>query len=312
MVCPDCGTPMHRKCYAQAGHCPNSERHSDGYIFEGFNEIKNSAQGNTAASDSNTTDDDLLCPFCGEHNKKGAKFCNNCGLSLLQSPSAPQYQQPIPRMMSPFDPLGGVPADTQFDEDVSAADLACYVRVNTQYYVSAFDRIKKKSNRFNFSAAIFSGVWMLYRKQYKLGSVICALNLLIFALQYYLSFTFSLPIIKTAMEQLKISADINGLTMEQYAKIGEYICTLPTNQQLLYATPYIASFLFLILAVVMGIVGNKLYYKHCIAKIKEIKANSDKEHLPQENLPLQLNSKGGVNMIVVMVFLLFYLVTRFL
>ena len=29
-------------------------------------------------------------------------------------------------------------------------------------------------NRFNFSAFLFSGGWMLYRKQYKIGSVITA------------------------------------------------------------------------------------------------------------------------------------------
>ncbi len=33
VVCPECGTPHHRECYAQSGFCANSARHKDGYSY---------------------------------------------------------------------------------------------------------------------------------------------------------------------------------------------------------------------------------------------------------------------------------------
>ena len=27
VVCPDCGTPHHRECYKQLGHCAHAEKH---------------------------------------------------------------------------------------------------------------------------------------------------------------------------------------------------------------------------------------------------------------------------------------------
>lgn len=311
VVCPECGTPMHRKCYCEAGSCPNEKLHASGYVFEGFEEIKKSAQGKDISAGEVKNNDEILCPICGESNKKGSSFCNRCGINLAQADNS-VFQPQIPGMMTAaLDPLAGVPADTQFEEDVTASDVACYVRVNTQYYVGAFNRIKKKSNKFNFSAAIFSGIWMLYRKQYKLGSIICALDLLIFALQYYLTCSFSLPLMNEIMDKLQISAGPSGLSLEQYSKIGEYIYTLPIEQQLLFLTPYIALFLFLVLAIFMGIFGNKLYYKHCIGKIKEIKAKAVKENYPKNSVPLILNSAGGVNFIVALIFFGIYFISLF-
>lgn len=33
VVCPDCGTPMHRACYEREGRCPNEPRHAYGYVY---------------------------------------------------------------------------------------------------------------------------------------------------------------------------------------------------------------------------------------------------------------------------------------
>ncbi|MBP0980525.1 MAG: hypothetical protein J6Q18_03075, partial [Oscillospiraceae bacterium] len=31
VVCPDCGTPHHRECWFQLGHCINEEAHAEGF-----------------------------------------------------------------------------------------------------------------------------------------------------------------------------------------------------------------------------------------------------------------------------------------
>ena len=34
VVCPECGTPVHRECWKQLGHCVNEYRHGTGWSFE--------------------------------------------------------------------------------------------------------------------------------------------------------------------------------------------------------------------------------------------------------------------------------------
>ena len=35
VYCPECGTPMHRVCWNELGHCPNKHRHSEGFSWDG-------------------------------------------------------------------------------------------------------------------------------------------------------------------------------------------------------------------------------------------------------------------------------------
>ena len=34
VVCPECGTPYHRACYKELGHCVNEARHAEGYVWQ--------------------------------------------------------------------------------------------------------------------------------------------------------------------------------------------------------------------------------------------------------------------------------------
>ena len=34
VVCPECGTPHHRECYENIGHCFNKDKHSEDFVFE--------------------------------------------------------------------------------------------------------------------------------------------------------------------------------------------------------------------------------------------------------------------------------------
>lgn len=55
VVCPDCGTPIHRKCWN--GHCPNEEKHADGYDWEAEQTRKEPPKVRPAAAE--------ICAICG-------------------------------------------------------------------------------------------------------------------------------------------------------------------------------------------------------------------------------------------------------
>lgn len=319
VVCPDCGTPMHRKCYLKESKCPNSEKHSDGFVFEEFDKIKKSANAGRVNIDKNHDESDSQfkeCPVCGESNKKDAMFCNRCGVNLnsVKKSQINEASQPIQTLPINFDPLGGVPADSKFEDDITAGELACYVRVNTPYYMNAFEALKRKSKKFNLSAAVFSGVWFLYRKQYKIGTVILSVNFLLMALQYYFTFAFSNDIMKKIFTACNIDySNTLNLTMSQYSAIGDYIVSnLSHFEQLCILLPSLVSLVQLAVLIIIGIVGNKLYYKHCVQKIRLIKEKARKTEIPKSDVALIINSAGGVNTIVGIVFFVFYMVSWFI
>ena len=72
VVCPECGTPHHRDCYKELGHCVNVEKHSSGFEW---NTLENSVSGGKVSN---------LCPACHAETPADAVFCENCGVALNQ------------------------------------------------------------------------------------------------------------------------------------------------------------------------------------------------------------------------------------
>lgn len=317
VVCPVCGTPMHRSCYKATGHCPAANKHSDGYVFDGFEKIKESAKQssqdgvriNKTTKIDTDTDSQYPCPLCGEMNKSGANFCNRCGTRLIKADNKQaessteelsqvlgiEVKQSIPSQLAP-DPLAGIPAAAQFEKDVTAADMACYIAVNTPYYMRAFDLIKRNANKFNWSAAVFSGIWFLYRKQYKVGALIFSIETLLFVMRYYFSVKYSAQIINGLLNSLGLKLEnMPNFTMEQYVQLSTEMQKLPIIQQVLAMLPSILFIIQIAAMIVIGFWGNKLYYKHCIEKITTIKHNAQDESLSKAETAELINAMGGVN-----------------
>lgn len=62
VVCPDCGTPYHRRCWAKNGGCVNADKHGTGFEWKplfiaGVNDERNVA--------------DITCPNCGREDAPG-------------------------------------------------------------------------------------------------------------------------------------------------------------------------------------------------------------------------------------------------
>ncbi len=328
VVCPDCGTPMHRICYKENNGCPNSEKHSENFVFEGFEKISESAKGasideeqNSASSKTGFVSEngEITCPLCGEKNKPGANFCNRCGSRFMRvskdvdldefDPFREDGGMPQP-VASAYgvDPLGGVPANSLFEENVTAADMACFVSVNTPYYLRAFDAVKRKLNKFNFSAAVFSGIWFLYRKQYKIGALVFSIEMLLYALRYYFSATYSMDVMKKIFGEIGLSVDqMSSLTMSQYTQLAEAMQKLPITEQLIMMIPSIMFCLQIAVMIVCGFIANKLYYKFSVKKISHIKDQAKDSPLDLAETAKSLYISGGVNPLAAGAFGLLYI-----
>jgi len=299
VVCPECGTPHHRECYESLGHCVNLPRHAEGYDF---------AEDHQDQADTALT---TACPSCGKANDADAFFCKFCG-----SPLSAQDQQP-PRVQGfpfsgayggqqkgadasiPFmDPMGGIPADTVFGDGVTAGETAKYVKQNTAYYVRVFQKIcTTNRSKFNFGAALFSGGFLLYRKMYKIGSFITAIQLSLMIMSIYVQIAFSSLFTQTS-NALKISTE--GFL--------QYFAKLSYSQMLILTLPDIANMMNLIIMIVVGLTFNRLYFKHCREQIVRIKSETP----DNENPDTVLQTKGGVNIPLAISLLVTYFIISYL
>lgn len=279
VVCPECGTPHHRACYEELGHCVNEALHAEGYDF-------------SQSEDNNDNRDVVICKSCGKENDKYQFFCKYCSAPLQQEERRQTdndtQQQPfgngvngMPYNMPFLDPLGGVPADTDLGDDVTAGEAAKYVKQNTPYFVRIFNNIKAfNKSKFNFSAALFSGGYLLYRKMYKLGAIIFALEVVIYAAMMYT------VIACRDLYQNFMNAYSGGMN-----KATEFLSGLEFKDSLMLYIPAISYIILIALMIIVGANFNRMYMRHCKAEIIKIKLNAK----DGENPETLLQTKGGVN-----------------
>ena len=280
VVCPDCGTPYHKNCYNSIGHCIFQDKHGK-YEYPYKNNEHTSCDDNLNES--------LICPYCSSKNSASSKICSKCGAPLSQNKN---IESPYSNINAPFDAFKKINKDEDFN-GVTAQDLSDYVGPNSFYYVPEFKNIKDfNSTRFNFSAFLFSGIWFLYRKQYKIGTIITVLMFILVISSTCIEILHNAPIIISLFKNAGI--DLNSsytLNSQNIQSLMLQIAPLPLFDKIMLILPSIISFVKIIIMIICGIKANKLYFKHCVKSIKQIK-NSDNLNITIANLII---SKGGIN-----------------
>lgn len=317
VVCPDCGAPYHRACYEKEGHCIFEEEHASGKVWE--------APRPPVSPDISAEIKDRECPQCGTLNAHSALFCNRCGASLSGQPQRHNNTADIPPIppvppvrqntayggvVPPFsfDPMGGVSPAEELDDGVTFGDASKLVKQNTAYYMPVFRYMKQTGHgKFSFCAFLFSGAWMLYRKQYKFGSIITALMFALYIGYMFLTYFVADPVLTALMAQ--VGADITSsaaLTQEQLLAMSQLLADDPM-MFLQVLLPLLCLFGMLVVMIVVGIRGNKMYMKHCVRTIRTIKES------PQSTDPgIALEAKGGVNVPVTVCLFVCYMIVMYL
>lgn len=281
VVCPDCGTPHHRECYESLGHCCNESLHKTGFDY-------------SETETKEEKDHVIVCKRCGKENEADAFFCKYCATPLTDDQKKTDnqqntaYNQQGQNFAMPFlDPLGGVPSDTDLGDGITAGEAAKYVKQNTPYFIRVFANIRNlNKSKFNFAAALFSGGYMLYRKMYRIGAFITAVQAAMILVRMYLAYVFT--DLYTGLANCYINATSTEQMVDSFSK---YINGLTSLQVFMLYLPSLLSIAQIILMIVIGLTFNRQYMNDCKKKIIAIK-NSAKEG---ENPDTLLQTKGGVN-----------------
>ncbi len=291
VVCPECGTPHHRRCWRELGHCVNEDKHARG--FEWMPKAAKPAAG--AGS--------ITCPNCHSVMPRGTLFCENCGTALSGSQAsaqntfqgsagtfnrqAQQQQPPFFMTMDQSELNARIEKELSGEIDgVRIKDIAVYVGPSAQYYIYKFKKMERNPNYrpFCWSAFLFSPIYYMYRKMWGV-----AVGSMIF------NFLMNIP-------SLIITA----------ADIGVIPYSSPLVFPGLETAAYVCSLLVMVVSLVLGFTAIPMYKKATLKKLKELKAeyygNPDEYYrtLMRQSGP----SKGAI--IIIALMSAFYIFNLFL
>ena len=271
VVCPDCGTPMHRSCYRELGHCPHEDRHAEGFVWSAP-----SREPSVPLKDQQKTPDGkeipdgyVMCSRCGTVNPKTNEYCELCRYPLKKTgtkiPGADREVTDENGSNTTFaeymkDQVNVNPEE-QVSDELTAREVAAYVGPNSLNFLYKFRNMlqNRTSVSFNLPAFLFNGFYCFYRKMYKVGAVV----LLISLLSYVPFLVYYIPYFK---EMLAGGAST-------LAELTTIAMGAETAKQLLL-TSKIANYVGLVLNVLCGLFVNKFYLKQVQAAVKAERIHS--------------------------------------
>lgn len=328
VVCPECGAPYHRSCYAENGKC----------IFDDLHEKKEAWQAPTPPAEESDKPPvyeikDKECPVCGSLNAHSAIFCTHCNASLSGNPPVhdnrqnggqnseaptvssetdnqnPQMYGSMFGMPIMVDPMAGIKPTEQIDDNISYGDVSKVIQQGTRYYIPIFNRIKLiNKSKFNFSACLFSGGWMLYRKMYKPGIIVSLLMFLLFLGQQFLTVFVSYPVLLPILKEAGVDVSTQlYLTAEQSMSMVTTLMDAP-SKMLLVMLPMICYVIMFVIMIISGAKANRMYMKHCVTVIKKTRETSNNN----EDYETAIRDKGGVNTSIAVCVLICYFLCSYL
>ena len=266
VYCPVCGAPHHRECYNQLGHCALEEFHGTDRQYD---KVKAREEEQAAAEMPNTGENAeglITCQMCHEKYDFALNACPKCG--------APNIAKAGGSFVN-FDFLGGVPADYDIGDGITADEAKRFVAANTPRYIPKFAVLNAKNKlSWNWLAVLFPCGLMLSRKMYKNG-VVAGLLTVISSL-FYLPFMNAINNLGTTPGETQ--AQIMQSIYEHLPKMGAAVIAALLAGFVLNIAVRILSALF----------GDYLYKQYAISSIKTIRAES-------EDMDYDYRKKGGVN-----------------
>ncbi len=268
VVCPICGTPYHRDCYNDTGHCKFESEHLGNYVWK--------------SKYKEETTNIKSCPNCGCNNDSNALFCDKCGFSFSKENYIKDEENLMSSFEKMFDPFAGIDPDEKI-YDITIREFADYIKLNSNYYICEFKKIQNnKSSRFNIGAFLFTGFWMLYRKQYTLGTIV------------FVVMSFIDIISRLCLLNINASDEL----------YGNIFSNLSSSQRLILIAVVFIEFA---IRIFLGFKANRIYMKHCISKIKSIKSNPD----ITQDISQKIKNSGGVSFIMVSILMMITVIYRY-
>lgn len=277
VVCPQCGTPYHRECYAKENKCINTKLHEENKSW-------------TAEKDTVSDESPKKCPFCGNENNPHALICERCGRSFIERNSTQSSSQHASEegsgqqnnaffTFNPLDKNCGLNPDEEIAENVTVSDISDFVATSVPFYLLFFKKIKDTGRKIsiNIASILFPQIYFAYRKMLPMALLMVLIETLV-----------SIPAVIIYMKSMTASLIDMGYTLE-------FIRSFDIQSSSFQIISSVCNYLSLIESVVLMLFANFLYYKHSVKKIRSIKAKT----LSSEGAKEEIRHAGGTSFVLV-------------
>ena len=268
VVCPDCGSPMHRDCWKELGHCANAEKHAAGFVWNAPIRPVSAGQAQFQTQEEAKAEEDTgsTGPFASVFG----------GYTEYQTGENSQFG-PNTRIIGAKEQLG----------EFTVEDYGRVIQKNIHRFIPKFFAMEKSGKKFslNIAAFLFPAYWAFYRKMYNVGCVLLVLSLLvpmIFIKDVAVYYNDYYEVLMTQMEYQSDGELTDAETEELNGMMPEAPLALEIN-----------SYVQMIIRVVFAVFANYIYKRH-IENI--LKKEQTMEGTPEEKA-LRLKRAGGVSIV---------------
>lgn len=295
VVCPICGAPHHRACYAQGNACAFAADHLSGKEWRAPPPDPSHSGGNDSYSQggaygSGNSGETVACNMCHAKNPKGTIFCQACGARMSFGPEG-FFGDPYMGMNPATIVYGGLRPDEKI-EDETARDLAVYIGPSSAYYLPRFKKIADSpyALTFNFAALIFNFFYFFYRKMYLIGGILLGL----FVIGSIPSFLY--------MQEFPAQFLQEFLPPSMHQYLGA-VPNIAANQEKIahyHQLINISGSINFILSIVVAISANRFYYMKAMSDVKRVRESQPEKH-DEVAYCGKLRVTGGISKISVII-----------
>ena len=295
VVCPDCGTPVHRDCWFANGVCINADKHDSGFVWK--SELPEPEKVDTANSTQKAITKE--CPECGANCRQNARICRSCGYRF-DDDTAGDFQNAEDFQLGPLH-VKRVDMNEVKVDGIPAEEIATYIGASAPAYLAKFIKMDAKKTKvsFNFIAAIFGPLWAFMHGLYKIGILLAAVLLATGCLELTKA---DITKIDNLYESV-IEYTAGNLSQEEMeAAINSYTYDTDSTGGISYARTVIVYSLRAFSIVFAGVLGTYFYRKKMVDDVMK----SREEANDMETYKSLLRKKGRIKILPVILFMLFY------
>lgn len=260
VVCPDCGSPHHRQCYAASGRCANHERHGEKFRWK--SEIPEKKSEKSAESSTLVT-----CTECGASIQINESTCPFCGAEC-------KHEKPADNMSvkdKTFLMFYGVRPDSKMGE-LTVEEMMSFVKQNSFYYYHLFRRFSDSLGKisFNFMCFVFPPMYFATRRMWGWAAVTTLLSVLL-----------TVPLMLVYMADITLTDDTMRLLSNSAASF------IAQNREIFLTAVNICNVVDFVMRMVLCLFGNWMYYIFTVKSIKRIRQEKSKSPLTAGDLRTQ-------------------------
>lgn len=310
VVCPDCGTPYHRECFAKNGACINLSLHENNQTWTQTVKEENKSTQNQN-SDSNSANENsfnqntennsnAVCPFCGNVNNPGSSFCSRCGKSLDGSNENGQFKY---ANSSTYVDMGGKQVKIDFGDKYAGLDpeddfegakvknTAEFIGSNGFMLLVLFKKFSMKLAKVstNLACLFFPYLYFAYRKMWKM----CFATVAVLSVLSIPSFLDGIVSLDTVQYKQLLSSTVSQIPAYNDVMIQiiqKWQTMLKPYSALLNNLDVICQALIMAVRILAFLFGNYLYYRFTIKKVNNIQNTCS-----LSEAPARCRAEGGTS-----------------